>query len=124
MAGRMAPRKIAVFVHYCVDTEQTHAQTTDPETSHAEAKRVKFTDDCQRVVADLKRFAKRRKPPYEFTASEIRARWIAACNGTSRADSRRRRISDLLKLGVLQDTGKRRNGSRVLTLTPPTEQSA
>jgi hypothetical protein len=102
----------------CVNKEQAHARTTDPSTGHNAALRVRKTEDCAFVEANLRGFQKRRKTPLEITAPEYRTRRIAAGDSTVRADSRRRRMLDLLKLGILQDTGKRRGGSRVLTLTP------
>jgi hypothetical protein len=106
--------------------DKGYARSGDPGTSHdaAERTRTRRTDDCNSVEAFLKKIQKPRKTRFEFTGPEIRARWIKAGDSTSRADSKRRRLSDLIKLGVVQDTGKRRGGSRILTLASNNGQAA
>ena len=103
-----------------MSNDEAHARTTDPDTSHNAASRVnaKFPEDAQRVEKHLRKLQKPRKTRLELTGKEYRERLIAAGQSTARADSLRRRLSDLLKLGILLDTGKRRGGSRVLTLAP------
>jgi hypothetical protein len=79
----------------------THARTTDPSTSHEAANRL---SDKRTMLRKL--LLSYSRPGAWLTAEEVsdRAGYVAA-------DGAWKRVSDLLRLGLLEDTGIKRPGS-------------
>jgi len=99
--------------------EEHHARNTDPDTSHAAAQ------PTQRTFTLMGNLYKTYKAAYQngmgLTASEA-----ATAAGYTDADGAWKRVSDLLKMGLLVDTGIRRPGphhrkQRVLRWVDPKE---
>lgn len=99
--------------------EEKHARSTDPETSHAAAKPTYRTFTLMGNLYSVY------KDAYQngmgLTASEA-----AVAAGYTDADGAWKRVSDLLKMGLLEDTGITRPGphhrkQRVLRWVKPDE---
>ncbi len=83
-----------------------NVRTDDPDTSHEAAKRIRETDR-ESVLA-----AYRAVYPNGLTTDEFVVQ-ICPDLHMKRAESLRKRRSDLVRDGVLRDTGERRNGQAV-----------
>lgn len=88
----------------------THARNTDPSTSHTAAARLSDKRTMLRTLLTL------------YTRWDLTAEEAAREAGYTAADGAWKRVSDLLRLGLLEDTGEHRPGSsgrgqRVLRIT-------
>jgi hypothetical protein len=82
-----------------------NARTTDPETSHAAARQL-----SQRVRSRV--YAVFQRHPDGLTDEELEHAYGAQFGiGSCRADSPRKRRSDLAREGFLEDSGRRRLSS-------------
>jgi hypothetical protein len=98
------------------------ARNSDPDTSHEAAEGTNLTRDRALALAEFELMGG------EATANEFRD-WLMEVRDYSleRAETLRKRSSDLVNLiGVLEPTGERRDGCRVLRLVrqPPEESAA
>jgi len=80
---------------------------------------MKTRTDSERALARVRRILSK-QPDRGITAPEFRAalnrRKTMGQVSTGRADSLRRRLSDLVEMGDLVDTGLRRAGARIFVL--------
>lgn len=94
---------------------ETHARLTDPDTSHAAAGRTNISEikaNAYKLIDGAGKFG--------MTGKELNTEYAAKFTGAE-WDTPRKRISDLLEDGLVVDTGRRRNGQRVIVSSPIAE---
>jgi hypothetical protein len=80
-------------------------------------KAIKYTPGCEIAERQVRKYIqKRKRHPVGFTNNEFLALMETLGENQQEPDSSRRRLSDLLTLKVLRDTGERRGGCRVIEL--------
>jgi hypothetical protein len=93
-----------------------YARDDDPETSHDAGGSVNVKRD-RKISLDLFTQIVEQEDITGLTRKEFRAKLISDGYDLTRAESLRRRLSDLVRLGLLLPNGDRSAGSEILVLT-------